>query len=347
MTDATRASPVAAVSRFNKIFTTDIESYAAFGQIEYTVGAFTFQAGGRYTADNRKLDIVSISNVPGLFSFNSASLAARAALGQDIALDRDFKKTTPQLGVNWAINEDLFAYVSYTEGFRSGGWTGRALRADQYVNVNPEDVESFEVGLKATLADGRIRWNNTLFSMDYSDLFNTLQIAGVFTVQTADARIQGLESEFTWRVAPWLDVFANLGYLDPAFKGARPANLADRLQRSPETQVKVGFSVDYPLGNGALLINGDWFSTAEYRVGPANLAVTAPLLPVSATLTGPFEIFNASVGYSWNEDKYSISAACSNCLREEYSTAGQFIGTFATVYPGEPRFYRLTGTIKF
>ena len=347
MTDATRATPAAAVSRFNKIFTTNIDSYAAFGQLEYTVGAFTFIAGGRYTRDNRKLDITSISNVPGLFSFTSASLAARAALGQDISLDREFKKTVPKAGVNWVINDDLFSYLSYTKGFRSGGWTGRALRADQYVNVNPEDVESWELGLKATLADGRIRWNTNLFSMDYTNLFNSLQIAGVFTVQTADAQIRGVESEFTWRASSWLDLFANVGYLDPEYKGNRPANLAPGLQRSPETQYKVGFSVDYPLGNGALLVNADWFHTDQYRISPANLAVTAPLQPVTATLTGPYELFNASVGYTWNEDKYSIRAGCSNCLREEFSTAGQFIGTFATVYPGDPRIFRLTGTIKF
>ena len=347
MTDATRATPVAAQSRFNKIFTTNIDSIAAFGQLEYSVGAFTFIAGGRYTRDERKLDITSISNVPGLFSFTSASLAARAALGQDISLDREFKKTVPKAGVNWAISDDLFSYLSYTKGFRSGGWTGRALRADQYVNVNPEDVESWELGLKATLADGRIRWNTNLFSMDYTNLFNSLQIAGVFTVQTADATIRGVESEFTWRATSWLDLFANVGYLDPEYKGTRPANLAPDLQRSPETQLKVGFSVDYPLGNGALLVNADWFHTEQYRISPANLAVTAPLLPVTATLTGPYELFNASVGYTWNEDKYSIRAGCSNCLREEFSTAGQFIGTFATVYPGDPRIFRLTGTIKF
>ena len=347
MTDATRTAPAAAQTTFNKIFSTDIDSYAVFGQLEYSIGAFTFVAGGRYTRDERKLDIVSISNVPGLFNFTSASLAARAALGQDIGLDREFKKTTPKAGINWAINDDLFAYLSFTKGFRSGGWTGRALRADQYVNVNPEDVESWEVGLKATLADGRIRWNNTLFTMDYTDLFNSLQIAGVFTVQTADARIRGLESEFTWRVTPWLDLFANLGYLDPEYTGTRPANLATSLQRSPETQIKAGFSVDYPLGNGSLLVNGDWFHTDRYRISPANLAVTAPLLPVTATLTGPYELLNASIGYSWNDGKYSVRAACSNCLREEYSTAGQFIGTFATVYPGDPRIVRLTGTVKF
>lgn len=349
MTDATRANPAAAQSTFNKTFRTDVDSYAAFGQLEYTVGAFSFQAGARYTRDERKLDIVQVSNVPGpLFNFDSAALEARAALGQDIDLDRTFEKFTPRLGVNWAINDDFFAYVSYTQGFRSGGWTGRALRVDQYVNVNPEDVESYELGLKATLAGGRIRWNNTVFHMDYDDLFNSLQIAGVFTVQTADARIQGIESEFTWRASPWLDLFVNLGYLDTKYKGDRPANLAPELQRSPELQGKAGFSVDYPLGAGSLLVNGDVFHTEQYRVSPANLAVTAPLLPVDSTLTGPYTILNASIGYRWGEDgRYLLNAGCTNCADEEYSTAGQFIGTFATVYPGAPRLYRFTGAVRF
>ena len=348
MTDATRTTAAAAQSRFNKTFTADVTSYAGFGQLEYTLGSLTFIAGARYTRDERKLDVRQVSNIAGpIFNFDSASLTARGAAGQNISLDRTFSKTTPRLGVNWAINDDLFGYLSWTKGFRSGGWTGRALRSDQYVNVNPEDVESWEVGLKATLADGRVRWNNTAFSMDYTNLFNSLQIAGVFLVQTADARIQGLESEFTWRVNPYLDVFANIGYLDPQFTGTKPANLAATLQRSPELQTKVGFSVDYPLGNGSLLVNGDWFHTDEYRISPANLAVTAPILPVGATLTGPYELVNASVGYSWKDGKFNVTAACTNCLDEEFSTAGQFIGSYATVYAGLPRFYRLTATVKF
>jgi iron complex outermembrane receptor protein len=348
MTDATRATAAAAQSRFNKTFTADVTSYAGFGQIEYSLGNLTFIAGARYTRDERTLDVRQVSTVAGpLFNFDSASLTARGAAGQNIALDRTFSKTTPKLGVNWTINDDLFGYVSWTKGFRSGGWTGRALRSDQYVNVNPEDVESWEVGLKATLADGRVRWNNTAFSMDYTNLFNSLQIAGVFLVQTADARIQGLESEFTWRVSPYLDLFANIGYLDPQFTGTKPANLANTLQRSPELQTKLGFSVDYPLGGGSLLVNGDWFHTDEYRISPANLAVTAPTLPVGSTLTGPYELVNASVGYSWKDGKFNVTAACTNCLDEEFSTAGQFIGSYATVYAGLPRFYRLTATVKF
>lgn len=350
LTDELRASTaqVTPLARHSKVFDVGVDSYAGFAQVEYDIGAFTLIAGARYTRDERELNIVQTSTSANpLNTYNNATLEALAAGGQKIDLNPTYSRTTPKLGVNWAINDDLFAYASYTKGFRSGAWTGRALASTQYVSVDPENVESYEVGLKATLADGRVRWNNTVFTMDYTDLFNSLQIAGVFTVQTADARIQGVESEFTWRVTPWLDVFANVGYLDPEYLGTKPANLAPTLQRAPELQLKGGFSVDYPIGPGSLLVNADVFDTDEYLISPANLAVTAPLLPVGATKTGPYTIYNASVGYRWDEGKYTVSAACTNCGDEEFATGGQFIGTFATVYSGAPRLYRLTGTVKF
>ncbi len=327
---------------FTKDFKVDSDSMAAFGQLEYDIGPVTLMAGARYTKDKRELDIVADSNLNGLFDFNTATLEARGAAGQDIDPNREFSKVTPKVGVNWNISDDLFGYVSYTKGFRSGGWTGRVFRADQYINFNPENVESYEVGLKATLADGKVRWNNSVFKMDYTDLFNTLVIAGVYTVQTADATIQGLESEFTYRATSWLDLFANVGLLNAEYKGTRPQNLAPQLQRAPDFQGKVGASIQYPLTNGTLLINGDLFYTSKYLITPANLSFAAPALPRDVGMTGDFAIANASVGYRWNEDRYEVSLSCTNCFNEEYYDAGNFIGTYAGVYPGAPQLYRLT-----
>jgi iron complex outermembrane receptor protein len=347
MTDLTRTAPTAAQSRFTKDFDVDVESYAAFGQLEWTIGPVTLLAATRYTSEDRELDITQTSSIAGpLFNWNTASLLARQAAGQNISPKRSFSDNTPKFGVNWQINDDLFAYASFTEGFRSGGWTGRAFNVNQYINFNPENVESLEAGFKATLAGGRVRWNTSVFSMDYSDLFNTLTIAGVFTVQTADAKIEGVESELTWRATSWLDLFANVGVLDASYEGARPANLAAELQRAPELQVKAGFSVDYPLAGGTLLVNGDAFYTDEYRVTPANLAFTTPLLAPGVGVTGPFTIVNASVGYRWNDDKYEISAACTNCADEEFFEGGTYIGPYAGVWTGAPRFYRLNFAVR-
>jgi iron complex outermembrane receptor protein len=340
-------SDIVAPNRFNKNFNVDSDSFAAFGQLEYSRGPLTFIAGLRYTEDQRDLDIVQTSTIPGpLFNYTTASLIARGAAGQNIDPSRSFDDVTPKLGVNWEINEDLFSYLSYTEGFRSGGWTGRALRSDQYINFDPENVESWELGLKATLAGGRLRWNNALFRMEYTDLFNTLVVGGVFTVQTADANIQGLESELTFRANSWLDLFANVGVLDTKYQGVRAQNLAPELQRAPKLQGKAGASIQYPLQNGTLLVNGDVFYTDEYLVTPANLAFTAPALPASVARTGGFALVNASVGYRWGEDRYEIGLACTNCFGEEYHDAGNFIGTYAGVYAGAPRLYRLNFGVR-
>jgi iron complex outermembrane receptor protein len=342
LTDLTRSVANGPQSRFNKVYDIEIESYAGFAQLEYTLGDFTLLAAARYTSEDRSMDVVQTSSIPtALFNYTTADLRARAAAGQNITPDRSFSRTTPKFGVNWQINDELFAYASYTEGFRSGGWTGRALRVDQFINFAPETVETYELGLKTTLAGGKVRWNTSVFSMDYSDLFNTLTIAGVFTVQTADAKIEGAETELTYRASRWLDLFANVGYLDTAYKGTRPVNLAPELQRAPQLQVKAGFSVDYPLAAGSLLVNADAFYTDKYLASPANLSFTVPLQPAGVGVTGDFTIVNASVGYRWNEDKYEVSASCTNCLDEEYFEGGTYIGSYAGVWTGAPRFYRL------
>lgn len=348
ISDRVRATPVAAQNQWNKDYTVDVESYAVFGQVEYEMGPVTLIAAGRYTWEDRGFTVVQTSTLPGpLFNYTTADLVTLGALGQPIDVDREFSQFTPKLGVNWQLTDNLFAYASFTEGFRSGGWTGRALRSDQFVNVDPENVESWEVGLKATLLDGRIRWNTSLFTMDYTDLFNTLTVAGVYTVATADAVIEGAETEFTLRATSWLDLFLNLGYLDTKYEGDKPVNLADELQRAPQMQAKAGFSVDHPIASGSLLVNADVFYTDNYLVTPANLAITAPLLPPGVDTTGDFTLVNASVGYRWNDARYEVIASCTNCFDENYFEGGTYIGSYAAVWSGAPRFYKLGFGVKF
>jgi outer membrane receptor protein involved in Fe transport len=90
-----------------------------------------------------------------------------------------------------------------------------------------------------------------------------------------------------------------------------------------------------------LLVNADAFYTDKYLASPANLSFTVPLQPAGVGVTGDFTIVNASVGYRWNEDKYEVSASCTNCLDEEYFEGGTYIGSYAGVWTGAPRFYRL------
>ncbi|WP_419815685.1 TonB-dependent receptor [Glacieibacterium sp.] len=351
LSDVTRATSTATPSSFAKTFKVDTTSFAAYGELEYKItDKLVLAASGRFTHERKTLDITQVSSLPGAeFNFNTASLLANAAAtGNNFDDDRKFNKFTPKIGLNWTVTPDFFAYASYTKGFRSGGWTGRATRQSQYLDFDPETVSSYEVGTKLTAFDRRLRLNTSFFFMDYKNLFNTLTSNGQFIALTTAAKIYGLENELTFRATPWLDLYVNGGLLKTEYKGDRSPNLADRLQRAPAVQGKAGFSVMKPLGAGNLLVNGGLFYTAHYLITPAFLPFTAPRVPADSNRTGGFVLVDVSLGYSWgDEGRFKLVASCTNCANKSYFDSTTIIGGWAGNYSGPPRFYKLTGTVRF
>lgn len=334
--DNLKTTPTATTLSLSKVFDVEVTNYAAYAQFEYQLNKLTVAAGARYTTEDRSLNIVQTSNstVP-VFTFNNAGLNARG-----VATDKTYSDTTPRVSVSYKFNDHATAYASYTEGFRAGGWTGRALRVDQYVNFNPEYVKTKEVGLK--LNGSNWRWNTTLFVTDYENLFNTLTVNGAFAVQTADAEIKGLETEGSLLVNDWLSVYGSVGKLDAEYVGTRPANLAAELQRAPDLQVKVGAKVE--------LNNVTWnvgaYRVSEYRLTPANLAVTAPALANKGIdVTGPYTIVDSSLTYTIGNS--SLTLACVNCADETFVEGAAYIGQWAGAWMGDSRWFSLTFSQKF
>lgn len=334
--DDLKTTPTAAVLTLSKVFDVEVTNYAAYAQLEYQWNNLTLTAGARYTTEDRSLNIVQTSNstVP-VFSFNNAGLNARG-----VVTDKSYSDTTPRVSVSYEISDNATAYASYTEGFRAGGWTGRALRVDQYVNFNPEYVKTKEVGLK--LNGSNWRWNTTLFVTDYEDLFNTLTVNGAFAVQTADAEIRGLESEGSILVNDWLSVYGSVGKLDAKYVGTRPANLASELQRAPDLQAKVGLKAEV----NNLVWNVGAYRVSEYRLTPANLAVTAPSLANRGIdVTGPHTIIDSSLTYTLNNS--SLTLACVNCADKTFVEGAAYIGQYAGAWMGDSRWFSLTFSQKF
>ena len=68
------------------------------------------------------------------------------------------------------MNEDILYYLSYSEGFRSGGFNGRWGNAFTATTpYDPETVTNIEVGVKSTLMNNRLRLNVAVFDMEYDD----------------------------------------------------------------------------------------------------------------------------------------------------------------------------------
>jgi len=332
----------------------DTESYAAFAEFNY---ALTEQVslifGGRYTNEEKSVeltqrlgDVADVGFEPsGFVLFDTDDLTGRiipARPDRPVQTTLDDDPVTIKLGLEYAFHENWNAYFTYTEGFKSGGWSARIFfDPDEFFDFDAEEIDSFEIGLKGRIGNvGQI--SLAAFHYDYSNLFNTGTTATGFGIATSDAEIQGLELETNWALTDGLDAYVNVAVQDNERKDISQTSitLGDEFQRAPEFQFGIGFDGRIALSdNMDLSYNLGYSYQDEHFVDPQNSPEGR---------TGPIRLLNALVAMSWN-DKYRVSLGCRNCTQEEY--IDQLLNFpafgFITVYPGERRNWTLAFSADF
>ena len=130
---------------------------------------------------------------------------------------------TPTFALDYKLTDDTLLYASATEGFKSGGFNGRANTPGETGSYDPEYVWTYEIGAKNTLADGRLRLNADVFYSDYTDF--QARVSEVidpdapvptfsFPVLNAGSmEMYGAELEATWIPIDELNLQAQIGYL--------------------------------------------------------------------------------------------------------------------------------------
>lgn len=174
------------------------ESTALFGQIEYEVNdQFSVTVGGRFTDDEKDLEVI-----PG-----PGSTAPAATIGDD---DDYFSW---ELAGNYDVDEDLSVYARVSTGSRGPVTLGRFGFTSQ---ADTETITSFEAGFKATLWDGRARWNATAYTWDIDDqqLTATGGTGNTNEILNADTEGNGIETEFEMFITEHLRMTVNASYND-------------------------------------------------------------------------------------------------------------------------------------
>jgi iron complex outermembrane receptor protein len=182
-------------------------AWALFGQLDWQVtDQLTLTAGGRFSYEEKEF-----TNQPLFFP------AART-------YGNDWDNFSPKLGASYEVSPTLMAYASWSKGFRSGGYNGRAASYTSAGPYDAETVESIEAGVKSELFDRRLRLNGAVFSSTYSDMqvgAQGLTSAGVYesiVTNAGEAKIEGVEAEALWVVGGGLRLNANLAWLDARFE---------------------------------------------------------------------------------------------------------------------------------
>ena len=253
------------VSR-NHNFTQDTDSWALFAQGSYDLtDALRLTLGVRYTEEEK--DAVSdqklgdslcgiTGNLEGGTMGQCGAYNNWLAVLQSTNFDsynkywvgsRKTDDFSPSVNLQWDVSDNTMLYVTYSEGFKSGGFSAaddgtpgnlptsappippvvdNGFQANSFVSDVPnadfefddESVESFEIGGKHEFADGVVRLNWAAFYSEYSDLQTTIFKGVGFAVSNAaSSEVQGLEVDFMMAVTDSIRIGVNAAYLDASY----------------------------------------------------------------------------------------------------------------------------------
>jgi iron complex outermembrane receptor protein len=313
-------------------------SYAGFGQTTYHItDALSTTLGLRYTSEN-KSDVVS--------SFGTESGILYVA---PTALSKTFGALTPKFGLSYQANEDVLIYASATEGFKSGGFNGRVSRPAGLTTFEPEKVWSYELGIKSTLLDQRLRVNFASYYMTYRDIqlaYFILTPQGVVNAvaNVAAAHVDGLEGEVTALPLPGLEIglsaarnYNNYTEIQP---GAQ-VSAGDKLPYSPAWTASAYLQYKIQIPGGSTLT-----PHADYSYKSSTFSVINNSPP---SLLPQYSLLNARLTYQLPNGHWSIAAFGTNLTNRYYFVSAQDNTSASLLYQllGRPREYGVDVHVTF
>ena len=248
-----------------------LQQKAVFGEVTYNVSEqFTLTAGFR-AFEYEKIDT---QDRDGIFV---GGLSLTTAKVNDSG-------NTFKLGAAYTTESDNLIYANWSEGFRLGKtllplppqcdsdddgiYDGTNLSIDNDV-TDPDNLETFEVGGKFSLLDGRATFNAALYHSNWDGIpINVTADCGLGTVDNAgEARVQGLELEAVVYVTPALRLEAGVSYVDAELTEdalTLGGVDGDRLPGSPDRSINLGVQYDFSIDGNASYIRSDYAYVGEF-----------------------------------------------------------------------------------
>lgn len=305
----------------------EVKSYAAFGQLTYFLtDAMGVTVGGRYTRDEK--DSTQTNNPFG-------------PVPQYIVRHTpEWSSFDPSLSVQYFVNPATLVYASARQGFKSGGFQSLAGSLALASNVyDPEEVRSYELGLKSRWMEDRIQLNVAAFRTEISDQqILRLPQVGVSIIDNAgETSTDGVDVSFIALPVPQLRIEANATFQRARFDrydtivAGQPASYADNLQlRSPDEAVSLTGEYTVPLESAANVhFRLDYFYQSKVYFDAANSSFDGAFQP-------SYGVVNGSVTYTSADGTYDVSLYGRNLNDEEYYRNVALQGRYGLAVPGDP-----------
>jgi iron complex outermembrane receptor protein len=353
------------------------QSFAAFfdASANFT-DRFKVSVGARATRDHKRSNTfryfyLGATRTP----FQGGTPRPILQVRTDYGAERTFSEFTPRLSASYELTDDLNTYVSYSKGYKSGGWDmrGDAFLTPQTVNgYQPETVDAYEWGLKGNLFDRRVSFASDVFLSKYKDQQVTTQVvvpSGIASsVDNAGAStLYGAEFEAKARFSDHLSGTVAVGYIHAKYDtfsrfvpagapnpvnpsqtipaGGQIVNVAGLygFQNTPEWTGNASLTWQGEVAGGRLQIT----PMVSYRDDYQQFEQPLPLLDQKA-----FTLVDLTASWSPDSGRYKLSVAGKNLTDERYRTGGYNFGV-ATYnnsvigFYGPPRTYSASLEVKF
>jgi len=282
--------------------------------------ALKVTVGARYTKEVKRFtpDSVLVSPLPTPNGLAPAGTRVLPNTTEEITLS----ETTPMVNLSYNWNEGLMTYLTYSEGFKSGGFTQRVFPPQPDIpSFLPEYADVVELGFKWQADNNRVRVNGALFQTDYTDLQIISQSQSVAPiVQNAGAaEIEGIELDLQLVPAEdWL-IEASLGYLDAQYTeldAGTGITLAHKLVKTPELSAVAAVAHTTYFNDSSLMARIDYSYSDEFY----NNAINSSFLKQDSY--GLVNLTFNYINYSDDRNTWEVLIYAKNLTDERYISAG-------------------------
>jgi iron complex outermembrane recepter protein len=268
------------------------------------------------------------ANAPFSAAFPAFGLGVQPTPNNGDFVFRDLEDDglTWRLTARYDVSDRTSFYANYARGRRPEVLAARSpslpLTAPTFTLVEAETVDSYEVGAKTALQDGRLRLDGAVFYYAYDNFQTTVQEGTRFiTTNAGEATSYGFEGQTYWVAADNLDVFATYAFNRSRFEsGIFDGN---RFRLSPDHAASFGLNWRLPFAEGEVEVQPTYTWQSEVFFSDDN---DVPALQVSNLVPDlaqdetqeAYGLLNLRIRYAPFSGGWEVEAFGENLLDEQY-----------------------------
>lgn len=302
---------------------TEFDNWALFGDGKYHfTDDFRLLFGIRYTDDEVSYTHHRVSND----QYGRKGVGVReASLNTDFSGTSTNTNTSFKLGAQYDLGDMGMVYSTYSQGYKGPGFNVFYNMSENDTRpIDEETSDAYEVGYK--FASRNFMLNAALFkteiegfqanNFDNSDGTTITRLTNAGNVST-----QGIEFDFTWQATDNLTLSGGFAKIDAEIDEFFCPDGSSCTERSGlpvpfSPDLKYSLTTNYvtELESMTILWNATYVYTDEQMATlPSNNGDFSP-----AVMLPDYGLLNASVAFSFDDDKYRISLIGKNLTDEQY-----------------------------